>query len=165
MVKEEQNKEQNEPTEEQNEIETNIIKLLTERLNIDKLTTHIINLKDIRISNALTILKLNGSGKVTETAIISQSDFSIHIKSDNKELFNKNSDYTTLAELGGVLNDVDADTSGANKRVVIRNINFTENILIQITSDSEIIAENIFCKYDLQKQTTEDKNKKICSIG
>jgi len=142
-----------------------VIKLLKERISIDRISTHVVNLKDIKIPSSLNILKLNGAGKVTEVAVISQSEFSIYIKADNKEVFNKNSDYTTLAELGGVLNDIDADTSGANKRVVIRNINFIKNILIQVNADSEITAENIFCKYDLQNQPIEDITKKQCSTG
>lgn len=154
-----------EQPESQNETESKIVRLLEERLYIDKLTTNIINLKDIRIPSALNILKLNGSGKITEVAIISQSDFSVFIKADGKELLNKNSDYTTLSELSGILNDIDADTSGANKRVVIRNIRFINSILIQVNSDSEITAENIFCKYDLQKQPTEEKSKKACTTG
>ena len=140
-----------------------IIGLLKEILSVDRLTTYVVNLKDIRIPSTLNILKLNGAGKVTEVAVISTSDFSIYIKADSKELFNKNADYTTLAELGGILNDVDADTSIGNKRVVIRNINFTKNILIQVNSDSEITAENIFCKYDIQNQPPEDKTKKECN--
>ena len=165
MDNEETNKPKEEQLNDQNKIENSIIKLLKERLYIDKLTTNIINLKDIKIPNALNILKLNGAGKITEVAVISSSDFSIYIKVDGKELLNKNADYTTLAELGGILNDIDADTSAANKRVVIRNINFISSILIQVNSESEITAENIFCKYDLQKQQIEDKTKKICFTG
>lgn len=142
-----------------------VIKLLKERISIDRLTTHVVNLKDIKISNTLNILKLNGAGKITEIAVISPSEFSMYIKADGKELFNKNSDYTTLAELSGILNDVDADTSAANKRVVIRNIRFTKNILIQVNSDSAISIENIFCKYDIQNQPKEELNLKECNTG
>ena len=166
-------KEEKEPIEEQPKEEATItdadivIKLLKERISIDRLTTHIVNLKDIKIPNALNILKINGAGKITEVAVIAPTTtiFSIFIKVDGKELLNKNADYTTLAELGGILNDVDADASGANNRVVIRNINFTKSILIQVNSDSEITAENIFCKYDIQNQPPEEKTKKECSTG
>ena len=162
--------ENNKNQEEKNTVENTptdygieIIALLKEILSVDRLTTHVVNLKDVRIPSTLNILKLNGAGKATEVAVISASDFSMYIKVDGKELLNKNADYTTLAELGGILNDIDADTSGANKRVVIRNINFTKNILIQVNSDSEITAENIFCKYDIQNQPPEDKTKKECN--
>ncbi len=171
MTKDEHN--QNSQVEEQPKEEATItdadivIKLLKERISIDRLTTHIINLKDIKIPNALNILKLNGAGKVTEVAVIAPSTtiFSMFIKVDGKELLNKNADYTTLAELSGILNDVDADTSGANSRVVIRNINFTKSILIQVNSESEITAENIFCKYDLQNQPPEETKGKVCDTG
>ncbi len=141
-----------------------VIRLLKERISIDRLTTGVINLKDMKVATTLDILKLNGAGKINEVAVISQSTFSMYVKADGKELFNRNADYTTLAELGGVLNDLDADTSGANKRVVIRNINFTKNILIQVNAESEITAENIFCKYDIQNKPIEEKNKKVCNV-
>jgi len=167
MAESEQSKKDEKTSEEPNITDDGIevIKLLKERISIDRITTGVVNLKDIKIPSSLNILKLNGAGKVTEVAVISASDFSIYIKADNKEIFNKNSDYTTLAELGGILNDVDADTSGLNKRVVIRNINFTKSILIQVNADSEITAENIFCKYDLQNQPPEELKGKVCNTG
>ncbi len=164
---------QNSQVEEQQKEEATItnvdivIKLLKERISIDRLTTHIVNLKDIKIPNALNILKLNGAGKVTEVAVIAPTTtlFSMFIKVDGKEILNKNADYTTLAELSGIINDIDADASGANNRVVIRNIKFTKSILIQVNSDSEITAENIFCKYDIQNQPPEELKGKVCDTG
>lgn len=167
---EENNTDRTEPSEEQNKIANllnNILSIEKDILSLSRLTTYIINLKDIKIPNTLNILKLNGAGKVTEVAVIAPTTtlFSMFIKVDGKEILNKNADYTTLAELSGILNDIDADAAAANNRVVIRNINFTKSILIQVNADSEITAENIFCKYDIQNNPPEELNGKVCKTG
>lgn len=145
---------------------TKIIELLTKISNQEELTTHVINLSNVKVQSTLDVLKIKEkSGKITEFAVISTlSTFSIYIKADGKEQFNKNSDFTTLSQIGGILNDIDADTTGGGlNRVVIRNIKFRKSIHIQLNTDSGITAQNIFCKYDLEKQETENNMKKECT--
>lgn len=133
------------------------IRLLSEKIESLDITnreyTGLINKKGLNASRGYKILDLKGHGKLRELTVSLNVKPDLYVKVNGNELYNIHASFDDLSTISEYSEVVSAITSAAGDNYIIniKEIKFTDSIVISLYFDGNATINNIFCIYDLME--------------